>query len=208
MTGATGFLGAFLLAELLGTTGQSTRYYCLVRDRGSEQGGTGNRILGTLKSYGLFASPRKAGLSLSGDVSKPQMGLDNERYQELAEEIDLIFHCAASVNYAYPYTVAKPHTVGGTTEVLRFACTARTKTLQYISSNGVFPEETMIPTWNIARLMSLSTGMEGGYNQAKWVAERLVWSAVSRGLPASLYSQAISAITAVPARSIPMTSSR
>ena len=29
--------------------------------------------------------------------------------------------------------------------------------------------------------------MEGGYNQAKWVAERLVWSAVSRGLPVCMY---------------------
>ena len=29
--------------------------------------------------------------------------------------------------------------------------------------------------------------MEGGYNQAKWVAERLAWSAVSRGLPVCLY---------------------
>ena len=29
--------------------------------------------------------------------------------------------------------------------------------------------------------------MEGGYNQAKWVAERLVWSAVSRGLPVCIF---------------------
>ena len=188
VTGATGFLGAFLLAELLGTTGQSTRYYCLVRDRGSEQGGTGNRILETLKSYGLFRQSMEGRIvPVPGDVSKPQMGLDNERYQELAEEIDLIFHCAASVNYAYPYTVAKPHTVGGTTEVLRFACTARTKTLQYISSNGVFPGGDDDPYLENSQIDVFVDRMEGGYNQAKWVAERLVWSAVSRGLPASLY---------------------
>ena len=188
VTGATGFLGAFLLAELLGTTGQSTRYYCLVRDRGSEQGGTGNRILETLKSYGLFRQSMEGRIvPVPGDVSKPQMGLDNERYQELAEEIDLIFHCAASVNYAYPYTVAKPHTVGGTTEVLRFACTARTKTLQYISSNGVFPGGDDDPYLENSQIDVFVDRMEGGYNQAKWVAERLVWSAVFRGLPASLY---------------------
>ena len=33
ITGATGFLGAFLLDHLLQTTGQDTRFYCLVRDR-------------------------------------------------------------------------------------------------------------------------------------------------------------------------------
>ena len=209
VTGATGFLGAFLLAELLGTTGQSTRYYCLVRDRGSEQGGTGNRILETLKSYGLFRQSMEGRIvPVPGDVSKPQMGLDNERYQELAEEIDLIFHCAASVNYAYPYTVAKPHTVGGTTEVLRFACTARTKTLQYISSNGVFPEETMIPTWKIARLMSLSTGWRGATIRRSGLQKDLCGQRYPEDCRLVCTGQAISAITAVPARSIPMTSSR
>ena len=29
--------------------------------------------------------------------------------------------------------------------------------------------------------------MEGGYNQAKWVAERLVWSAMSRGLQVCIF---------------------
>ena len=33
ITGTTGFLGSFLLDQLLRTTGQDTRFYCLVRDR-------------------------------------------------------------------------------------------------------------------------------------------------------------------------------
>ena len=188
VTGATGFLGAFLLAELLRTTGQSTRYYCLVRDRGSGQGRPGNRVLETLKSYGLFRQSMKGRIvPVPGDISRPQMGLDNERYQELAEEIDLIFHCAASVNYAYPYAVAKPHTVDGTAEVLKFACTARTKTMQYISSNGVFPGGDDDPYLENSQIDVFVDRMEGGYNQAKWVAERLVWSAVSRGLSAGIF---------------------
>ena len=31
-----------------------------------------------------------------------QLGLEDEEYLELAEEIDLIFHCAASVDYTVP----------------------------------------------------------------------------------------------------------
>ena len=109
VTGATGFLGAFLLAELLHRTEQSTRYYCLVRDRGSGQGKPGNRVLETLKFYGLFRQSMEGRIiPVVGDVAQPQMGLAEEKYHELAEEIDLIFHCAASVNYAYPYSVAKP----------------------------------------------------------------------------------------------------
>ena len=188
VTGATGFLGAFLLDELLRTTGQGTRFYCLVRDRASGQGETGNRVMETQKFYGL---PGKSMgdriVPVTGDVSQPQMGLDNERYQELAEEIDLVFHCAASVNYAYPYDVAKPHTVDGTLEVLKFACTARTKTLQHISSNGVFPGGDDTPYMENKHIDGFIDRMEGGYNQTKWVAERLVWSAVSRGLPVCIY---------------------
>ena len=188
VTGSTGFLGAFLLDELLRTTGQGTRFYCLVRDRSSGQGATGNRVLETQKFYGLPGqSMGDRIVPVTGDVSQPQMGLDNERYQELAEEIDLIFHCAASVNYAYPYDVAKPHTVDGTLEVLKFACTSRTKTLQHISSNGVFPGGDDTPYLENKHIDGFMDRMEGGYNQTKWVAERLVWTAVSRGLPVCIY---------------------
>ena len=188
VTGATGFLGAFLLAELLRTTGQSTRYYCLVRDRASGHGKPGNRVLETLKFYGLLRQSMEGRIvPVLGDISRPQMGLDSERYQELAEEIDLIFHCAASVNYAYPYAVAKPHTVDGTSEALRFACTAGTKTMQYISSNGVFPGGDEAAYLENKQIDAFVDRMVGGYNQAKWVAERLVWSAVSRGLPACIF---------------------
>ena len=115
------------------------------------------------------------------------MGLDNDEYRRLAEEVDLIFHCAASVNYAYPYSAAKPHTVGGTLEVLKFACTAATKPIQYISSNGIFPGGDDNPYLENSDIDGFVDRMEGGYNQAKWVAERLVWSAVSRGLPVCIF---------------------
>ena len=188
VTGATGFLGAFLLDELLRATRQDTRFYCLVRDRASGKGRPEDRVLETLEFYGL-SRPSTEGrvIPVLGDISRTQMGLDDEKYQELAEEIDLIFHCAASVNYTYPYEVAKPHTVDGTSEVLRFACTAGTKTVQYISSNGVFPGGDDAPYLENKQIDRFVVRMEGGYNQAKWVAERLVWSAVSRGLPACIY---------------------
>ena len=188
VTGTTGFLGAFLLDELLRTTGQDARFYCLLRDRNYAQGKPSNRVLETLKFYGLAGqSADDRIIPVLGDLTRPQMGLDNDRYQELAEKIDLIFHCAASVNYAYPYAAAKPHTVGGTLEVLKFACTAKTKPVQYISSNGIFPGGDDAPYLENNRIDDFVDRMEGGYNQAKWVAERLVWSAVSRGLPVCIF---------------------
>ena len=188
ITGTTGFLGAFLLDELLRNTGRDTRFYCLVRDRKDGRGKSANRVVETLKFYGLAGqSSHDRIIPIPGDIALPQMGLDNDHFQELAETIDLIFHCAASVNYVYPYSVAKPHTVGGTLEVLKFACSATSKPVQYISSNGVFPGGDDTPYLENNEIDHFVDRMEGGYNQAKWVAERLVWSAVSRGLPVCLY---------------------
>ena len=188
ITGTTGFLGTFLLDQLVQATGPDTRFYCLVRDGGAEDSGSTNRALETLKSYGLAGqSADDRIIPVTGDLTQPRMGLDSDRYRELAEEIDLIFHCAASVNYVYPYSAAKPHTVGGTTEVLRFASTGTPKTLQYISSNGVFPGGDHTPYMENNQIDDWVDRMEGGYNQSKWVAERLVWSSVSRGLPVCIY---------------------
>ena len=187
-TGSTGFLGAFLLDKLLRETGQDTRFYCLVRDRTDGRGTSANRVLETLKYYGLDSeSYADRVVPVPGDLTLPRMGLDDDRFRELAETVDLIFHCAASVNYVYPYSVAKPHTVGGTLEVLKFACSATPKAVQYISSNGVFPGGDDTPYLENSEIDDFVDRMEGGYNQAKWVAERLVWSAVSRGLPVCLY---------------------
>jgi thioester reductase-like protein len=87
----------------------------------------------------------------------------------------------------YPYAMAKPHTVDGTLEVIKFACSAKTKPIQYISSNGIFPGGDATPYLENNQIDGFADRMEGGYNQAKWVAESLVWSAVSRGLPVCIF---------------------
>ena len=188
VTGATGFFGAFLLDELLRITGPDTRFYCLVRNRTAEQDRPANRVLETLKFYGLASqSIEDRIIPVIGDLTQPRLGLERDEYQQLAEKIDLIFHCAASVNYVYPYSLVKPHTVDGTLEVIKFACTATTKTVQYMSSNGIFPGGDDAPYLENNQIDGFADRMEGGYNQAKWVAERLVWSAISRGLPVCIF---------------------
>ena len=71
--------------------------------------------------------------------------------------------------------------------MLKFACTDVTKPIQFISSNGIFPGGDDFPYLENNAIDGFVDRMEGGYNQAKWVAERLVWSAVSRGLPVCVF---------------------
>ena len=188
VTGATGFLGAHLLDALLRYTDPSTKFYCIARPTGGRTDHTNNRVVEALRFYELAGQTLQDRIvTVTGDLTQTQFGLGDEEYRELAEEVDLIFHCAASVNYAYSYPIIKPHTVDGTIEVVKFACHAKTKPMQYISSNGIFPGGDAAPYLENRDIDGFVDRMEGGYNQAKWVAERLVWSAESRGLPVCMY---------------------
>ncbi len=183
LTGATGFLGAFLLDSLLSRT-QAT-VYCLVR---TPKGGSPiTQIRENLRGYGLWRAGRERRIvPVAGDLGKPLLGVSEEKFEGLAREVDVVIHAAARVNLVYPYDALKNVNVDGTREVLRLACRSKTKPLHFVSTNGIFPpgghkceEET--------DLDALAGSREDGYGQTKWVAEKLVRQAAERGLPVSVY---------------------
>ncbi len=186
LTGATGFLGAFLLDELLHQT--RADIYCLVRARGKVAGE--KRLKDTLQSYLLFhekLSPRL--VPIIGDLAQPRFGLSRQKFGELASQVDTIYHSGAQVDFIQPYTQLKPTNVIGTQEVLRLACEAKLKPVHYVSTLSVFDSEAYGNVEKIFEADSLdrSAGLQGGYAQSKWVAEKLVWAALSRGIPVSIY---------------------
>jgi thioester reductase-like protein len=183
LTGASGFLGAFLLQELLDHT--TADIYCLVRAPNKAHGL--QRIQQNLQSYGLTYDIERIHPVL-GDLAQPQLGLADEVFEELAQQIDVIYHSAATLNFVYPYAALQAANVAGTQEILRLACTDRLKLLHYVSTDAVFdaaqyygqllPENTVLADTN---------GIELGYTQTKWVAEKLVTIARERGLPVAIY---------------------
>ena len=183
LTGATGFLGAFLLDSLLART-QAT-VYCLVRP--PKDGSPMAPIRDNLRGYGLWrAGQERRIVPVAGDLGEPLLGVAEEKFEELSREVDVVIHAAARVNLVYPYDALKPANVDGTREVLRLACQRKTKPLHFVSTNGIFPpgghkcEEE-------ADLDTLAGAREDGYGQTKWVAEKLVRQAADRGLPVSVY---------------------
>jgi L-aminoadipate-semialdehyde dehydrogenase len=186
LTGATGFLGAFLLHELLQQT--PAKIYCLVRSPTVDDGK--GRIQENLESYFLWdehLGPRI--VPVTGDLSKPFLGLGRERFDALADRIDAIYHSGALVNFFYPYAALKPANVGGTEEVLRLASHIKLKPLHYISSLTVFGAVDRADHRMIAETDSPDPGTKlgGGYAQSKWVAEKLVTIAGTRGIPVCIY---------------------
>jgi thioester reductase-like protein len=185
LTGATGFLGTFLLAELLRKT--SAAIYCLIRNHNDSD--CKERIKQHLQSYSLWDDALISRIKpIIGDFSCPFFGLSQQQFNELAGKIDVIYHNGAHVNYTRPYSVLKKSNVIGTREVLRLAGLTKTKPVHFISSMAVFIREGCFQDDIVRETdVPVSTGLKGGYEQSKWVAEQLILKARQRGLPACIY---------------------
>jgi thioester reductase-like protein len=185
LTGATGFLGAYLLDEWLRRTGMTA--YCLVR--AADAGAAQAKLRAHLEQCGLWDDRQAARVvAVAGDLAQPRLGLGKAEYARLAEEIDVVCHNGAWINAVLSYQDLKPVNVEGTRAILRFAGEARRKPLHYVSTLALFfgaahanqpLAETDAPI--------LDAGLRGGYKQSKWVAEQLVRNASARGLATAIY---------------------
>ncbi|WP_217911213.1 non-ribosomal peptide synthetase [Myxococcus sp. AM011] len=189
LTGATGFLGAYVLRDLLRTT--KAQVACLVRAKDSETALA--RIRQALEKYELWEdrfAPRIE--PVFGDLGAPNLGMDIQRHRSLAERAEAIFHVGAHVNFVKSYEGLRAGNVDGTTEVLRLAALGPTP-LHYVSTIAVFGPAGY---FNDMRVLREDEGLDGhleglrhdvGYAASKWVAEKRVWEARDRGLAVNVY---------------------
>ncbi|XP_050415332.1 uncharacterized protein LOC126829469 isoform X1 [Patella vulgata] len=197
LTGATGFLGAFLLQELLLNT--KLIVYCVVREHSTLS--IEERLEQTLLQYGIIQKDDQLPTEqqqmcktrlqtkvrlIKGEIALTKMGMTEDDYTYLCTDVDFIIHAAASVNLAYPYQALHGANVLGTCNVIAFACTGKVKPLHYISTDAViasgvkgFKETDSIDEFH--------NQLSDGYSQSKWVAEKLVQLAGTRGLPVTIY---------------------
>ena len=189
LTGATGFLGAFLLAELTAQT--DARIHCLVRADSAEA--AGDRLRLAADRYGL--APPAFGDRVVveiGDLSRRSFGLNEARFAALAESVDAVYHCGAIVNWTFPYAALEAVNVGGTCEILRLAQIGRVLPVHAVSTVGVFSSPALA-----GRIVSEADELESsgplavGYAQSKWVAEWLVRDAGRRGMPVTIHRPSI-----------------
>ncbi len=188
VTGATGFLGAFLVDALAART--RARIVCLVR--APDDARARARLLRHLEGLRLSGDALGPRLEvIAGDLAKPRLGLDASAFAALAARIDAIYHAGAWVNFTYPYRALRDANVLGTHEIIRLACTDRLKPLHFISTAAVFAaqEHAAGPPILEDDPVRLTAGLRG-YEQSKWVAEQLVYQARARGLPTTIHRPA------------------
>ncbi|MEU8698962.1 thioester reductase domain-containing protein [Streptomyces sp. NPDC048680] len=185
LTGASGFLGAFLLRDLMRTT--TARIHCLVRGTGEQE--AYERLRTGLEWYRVWDAVDEDRLDVVvGDLAQERLGLTEERFDDLARTVDVIYHAGASVHWLKPYEALRDANVYGTREVLRLAARHRTVPVHHVSTVGVFegpvtpgaPLRVTDPTGPYEALPS-------GYLRSKWVAEQVIGLARERGLPVSVH---------------------
>jgi thioester reductase-like protein len=179
LTGATGFLGHALLERLLEEP--ATRVTCLVHARDDDEAAV--RLYRTARRFGYDLRTAGRVRAVAGDLERPRLGLPAGPYADLADDVAAVYHCAARVSFATPYTALRAANVTGTEEVIRFAATGAGKALHYVSTLG--HAGTAGGTLR-ERLESATAGASSGYVASKRVAETLVARAGERGLPVTI----------------------
>lgn len=194
LTGATGFLGAYLIKDVLERTSRSINLIAHVRGVKDATAGAA-RLRRSLEGYGMWRDEWSSRLSaVVGDLSRPQLGIDNDVWQQLARDVDVVIHNGATVHWVKRYQDMAAANVNSTIDAMRLCNEGKPKIFSFVSSTSVLDtdhyvklSDQQISTGQDAiseddDLMGSRIGLGTGYGQTKWVSEQLVREAGRRGL--------------------------
>jgi len=191
LTGGTGYLGAYLLRDLLA---QSER--CVsVLVRGSDDGEARKRLEKTLQHY--FGKEQAHTIAqnpyltvFAADLREDQFDLDEADYKMLMQSVDAIYHCAANVNHFGHLHELYADNVTATARLIDLAegCAMGPADFHYISTLSVAdnPPESGFELFTEDHLPPQKMS-ENYYVRTKQEAERLVIGARDRLNNASIH---------------------
>ena len=198
LTGATGFLGSYLVKEILDRTARSVKLIAHVRGA-KEPSAALERLRRSLQSYGLWKKEWTGRLSaVVGDLSQSQLGIDDATWQTLTQQVDVVIHNGATVHWVKRYQDMMAANVLSTVDAMRLCNEGKPKVFSFVSSTSVLDtdyyfklSDAQTSTGQGAVMESddmqgSRTGLGTGYGQSKWVSEQLVREAGSRGLLGSV----------------------
>ncbi|MCR4603995.1 MAG: AMP-binding protein [Prevotella sp.] len=176
ITGATGFLGSHILAELLARDDYRNRdVICLVRGASSVHGA--ERLRETFHRYHLDVHHLERVRIVSGDLVLPELGLEPGIYRHLALVTSEVYHCAATVNMMADYETLKLQNVTATKNILQFCLRGRRKKLNDASTLSVFVSTSRNEGVALeSDRLDAPCMIYGGYGQTKYVCEKLLLS--------------------------------
>jgi amino acid adenylation domain-containing protein/thioester reductase-like protein len=185
LTGASGFVGAFLLDRLLRLT--TARVHCPVRSRNDEH--ARRRVLENLAKYHLaYDGPQERLVCFPADLGAPGLGLESGQFAYLSDSLDLIVHAGALVNFLYPYSALRAANVEGTREIIAMAAPRRVP-VHFVSTIAVVAGFGAAGVRHVPedRPLEHAERLTMGYAESKWVGERLLQAAADQGLPVAIH---------------------
>ncbi|CAL1708951.1 unnamed protein product [Somion occarium] len=197
LTGATGFLGAFILRDLLQRDNRVKKVICLVRARTAEQ--ALDRLRDAASGRGVWDEKWvESGRVevVKGDLDQEHFGLDQSTWDHVATEADAIIHNGALVHWVYPYEKLRSANVLGTVTAIELASSGKPKFFVFVSSTSAIDTEYYVQLSDSLSqdssgpggvpedddLEGARTSLKTGYGQSKWVSEKLLFEAGRRGL--------------------------
>lgn len=195
VTGVTGFLGSYILADLLNrnTPHYDIKVYAHVRAKDESAGLERLEKAGVI--YNTWSPEFKDRIQIVlGDLSKPDFGLSKEKWTKLTSEIDVIIHNGALVHWVFPYSKLRDANVISTVNVMSLAATGKPKYFNFVSSTSTLDTDYFVSLSDKSEkeggsgvlesddLMGSAEGLGGGYGQSKWAAEYIIRRAGERGL--------------------------
>lgn len=125
ITGGTGFFGRVLLSKLLSDCPGVNKIYLLIREK---RGKTTRERFEEIFEGEFFDPMRKKCphylskmAAVTGDCLKPGIGISSDDRQTLIDNIDVVFHCAATVRFDAHLKVAVNINVRATKSLLEMA---------------------------------------------------------------------------------------
>ncbi|HLG15327.1 MAG TPA: SDR family oxidoreductase [Blastocatellia bacterium] len=124
LTGATGYLGAHVAAELLEKHADSLNLLVRARDRHDAEARLW-RALQLHMEFPRFYGFLKTRMNIfRGDLTEAGFGLPDDDYRRMVRSTDSVIHCAASLNRKSEKSCLNVN-LRGTLEVIKFAMSAR-----------------------------------------------------------------------------------
>lgn len=185
LTGATGFLGSFIVRDLLERTGTNIKIYAHVRAADKVKGL--ERIKNSSIAYGIWKeSYAEKIVPIIGDLEEKHFGLPDSEWEFLTNELDVVIHNGAMVHWVYPYSKLRGPNVIGTINVMELCASGKPKYFNFVSSTSTVDTLHYVElSDSIADnggpgipesddLEGSAKGLGNGYGQSKWVSERLI----------------------------------
>lgn len=188
LTGATGYLGAYLLRDLLQYT--SSTVVAVVRGTSPEQ--ARDRLNEKLAYYfgdDLAATYGQRIEIVNGNLSDEHLGLAPEQYAKLANEVECIIHAAANVKHYGHYSEFVLNNVTATEHLLELAVQGKKKAFHHVStmSVGMGTIEGREDVLFTEDDLNIGQVHDNYYVQTKFQAEQLVEQARQKGISTNIY---------------------